>query len=306
MDPQTRLRTLEQRLRNVHPHACGYLRVLLREKDIAIVAAQMAGREQRHRQLFWRTFDEAAEDIAHLLAARADVALDPADSDAVWSLFPRAVAALPHKQEYEEFEDVCESLYGQAAYPFLEHSYYLGLHGIDRLARVLELVRGLGGGGAGTLCDLGVGPAVIFAAAMRELDGWRGIGFDISPHCVGYAREVALRRGIDPGRFGMQEADARRIPVGDAAFDLVIATEVVEHVPDPDALLAEIRRVLRPGGRLTASTPTKLPWGPHLVVFEDRDEVTRLYEDAGFACREMLVDDLHGDAQMTFALLQVD
>ena len=44
-------------------------------------------------------------------------------------------------------------------------------------------------------------------------------------------------------------------PFGDAAFDVVWAGEVIEHVADTDAWLSEVHRVLRPGGRLVLSTP---------------------------------------------------
>jgi arsenite methyltransferase len=45
-------------------------------------------------------------------------------------------------------------------------------------------------------------------------------------------------------------ADATALPVPDAAFDAALAVQVLEYVPDPDAALAELHRVVRPGGRL--------------------------------------------------------
>ena len=79
--------------------------------------------------------------------------------------------------------------------------------------------------------------------------GVHGVGIDVA--------EEPLRRarGAHPG------VDVRLIdacgpwPLADASFDAVWAGEVIEHVADTAAWLSEVRRVLRPGGRLLVSTP---------------------------------------------------
>jgi len=50
-------------------------------------------------------------------------------------------------------------------------------------------------------------------------------------------------------------ADAMQIPIRSASVDTVVATEVMEHLPDPDRFLIEVNRVLRRGGHLMLSTP---------------------------------------------------
>jgi SAM-dependent methyltransferase len=53
------------------------------------------------------------------------------------------------------------------------------------------------------------------------------------------------------------------IPVEDASFDVVLCVQVLEHVPDPAAAVRELRRVVRPGGRVLASTHGIYPFHPN-------------------------------------------
>src|SRR6478609_5632858 len=54
-------------------------------------------------------------------------------------------------------------------------------------------------------------------------------------------------------------ADATDIPVGDATYDTAILGEVLEHVPEPKAVLKEAYRILRPGGKLLITVPFLYP-----------------------------------------------
>jgi ubiquinone/menaquinone biosynthesis C-methylase UbiE len=53
--------------------------------------------------------------------------------------------------------------------------------------------------------------------------------------------------------------DGQRLPFADQVFDVVLATEVFEHVVDLDGVLAELKRVLRPGGKLLVTAPFLYP-----------------------------------------------
>jgi len=82
----------------------------------------------------------------------------------------------------------------------------------------------------------------------------------------------------------LSAADAAKLPFADGSFDAVICSEVLEHVPDPDAALAEIVRVTRPGGQVALSVPRwwpeKICWslspeysqtpGGHVRIFRER------------------------------------
>jgi len=76
------------------------------------------------------------------------------------------------------------------------------------------------------------------------------VGVDINP------RNVALLNQRLPDHVVI-EGDVEHLPFADGNFGTVLCTEVIEHIPDPAAALAEYRRVLRPGGVLIGSVPAR-------------------------------------------------
>lgn len=75
-------------------------------------------------------------------------------------------------------------------------------------------------------------------------------GIDINP------RNVELLRTRLP-KHTIVEGDVEALPFEDGAFGSVLCTEVIEHIPDPGAALAEFHRVLQPGGVLIGSVPAR-------------------------------------------------
>ena len=99
---------------------------------------------------------------------------------------------------------------------------------------------------------LGCGPGKLWETnAERVPDGWTVAVTDFSPGMVTEAR-TTLADHADAFAFGV--ADAQRVPFADERFDAVTANHMLYHVPDREAALREIRRVLVPGGRLYATT----------------------------------------------------
>jgi SAM-dependent methyltransferase len=105
-------------------------------------------------------------------------------------------------------------------------------------------------------------------------------GVDISEAALAFCRE----RGLDKVRLGAGE----KLPYEDGTFDLVTALDVVEHMDDDLAGLREMRRVLRPGGRVLLFVPTFMfLWGLQDDVSNHRrryrlPELRRVLEQAGF------------------------
>src|ERR1700687_2543135 len=64
---------------------------------------------------------------------------------------------------------------------------------------------------------------------------------------------------IEPAPSVDVVGDARHMPFSDASMDVVLITQVLEHIPEPIAVIGEIRRVLKPGGTLLLSVPSIFP-----------------------------------------------
>ena len=107
----------------------------------------------------------------------------------------------------------------------------------------------------GALLDVGCGwggKAIYVAEALRP---GRVEGFDLpGVFDPGVPLAFAAERGV--AGCGFRTGYAEKIPYGDAEFDLLFCEDVLEHVEDPAAVLAECRRVLRPGGLLLALFPS--------------------------------------------------
>jgi ubiquinone/menaquinone biosynthesis C-methylase UbiE len=108
--------------------------------------------------------------------------------------------------------------------------------------------------------------------------------------------------GIDQDKGAVEQASGRvpggefivasvpPIPFGDAAFDAITSFETIEHLDDDVGFMAELRRVLRPGGHLLVSTPNRAVTSPNDAVPKNRyhvreyllPEFVALARDAGF------------------------
>jgi arsenite methyltransferase len=137
----------------------------------------------------------------------------------------------------------------------------------------------------GIALDVGSGPGTVTASLARAAgpDGL-GLGIDISEPML----SRAVRNEAGP-HVGFIRADAQRLPLRDNTVDAAVSMAVLQLIPNPAAALAEIARVLRPGGRLAIMVPTAgraarfwqmLPnIGAH--VFGE-DEIGDILEDNGF------------------------
>lgn len=147
----------------------------------------------------------------------------------------------------------------------------------------------------GPIADLGCGPGAHTLALARR--GYDVVGIDGSPRMVEAARARAARDEVDAA-FEVQDVSGR-LRFADSSLGGVLAVLVVQHLSQPAAFVAEVRRCLRPGGHLlitapardgTSPTSSSLYWRlraafyqrlPGVVRFDDTSSLARLVEDQG-------------------------
>lgn len=132
-------------------------------------------------------------------------------------------------------------------------------HPTSHYAAALELMR-MPAPGQSRLLELGAGHCEI-ARLLRER-GWQVHTADLEAACV--AEAIAL--GFPATRLDLNEP----LPFPDAAFDCVVMLEVIEHVVRAEAALAEVGRVLAPGGRLLLTTPNHAFYKSRLRALKGR------------------------------------
>jgi SAM-dependent methyltransferase len=133
-----------------------------------------------------------------------------------------------------------------------DHWWYVGRRRI-----VFDWVeRYLGAARRGAVLDIGCGTGYNLEELRHR--GVTAVGLDLSEKALSFCRDRGLRRLV--------QGDAARLPCRDAAFDVVLALDLIEHVEDDGAALAGLMRALKPGGRLIVFTPAF----PFLWSVQDR------------------------------------
>jgi SAM-dependent methyltransferase len=135
----------------------------------------------------------------------------------------------------------------------------------------------------GRVLEVGSGPGRLAAKLAELAPEVRVIGIDITPEMVERANALAARSGV-ADRVAFQVGDVAALPFPDASFDVVASTLSLHHWRDPARGLAEIDRVLRPGG--VALVYDVADW---LTRLESRGPgVAQLLQSSPFGARGMV------------------
>lgn len=124
--------------------------------------------------------------------------------------------------------------------------------------RLDEIVAGFSGYRVyNRMLEVGFGAGSLLGAATRA--GWSVEGVEVSESAVKHGEA----QGFKTFRGELSEAGYEA-----GSFDLVVATELLEHVQDPGAMIREIARILRPGGLFWGTTPNSRGLSPRLLGLE--------------------------------------
>jgi ubiquinone/menaquinone biosynthesis C-methylase UbiE len=126
------------------------------------------------------------------------------------------------------------------AYDAMDHVGVNSAFCSDLLALKPDLLRTL---------DVGAGTALIPIELCRRFPAARVIAIDLAASMLELAASNVARAGLNDS-IQIERADAKALPFEDGSFSSVISNSILHHIPDPKSVLAEMLRVIQPGGWL--------------------------------------------------------
>lgn len=168
-------------------------------------------------------------------------------------------------------------------YPALLLSYIASPNYRHILRSLDRTLQGWKARGVRNIVDIASGHGLLLLYSLKVIEGATGLSVDSSPVASRFSLSLQQATGWGSQRFSTATKDL----LADAqdsteTFDAAICCELLEHIPNPGAVLERIRQSLVPGGAFFVSAAVRMESIDHLTYFATTDEVSRLLEAAGF------------------------
>jgi len=175
------------------------------------------------------------------------------------------------QSEHFDFEELIERLYDLSPEvgPEARRRQTSHLRTTEARAEIWLEALGRDTAGLGPRLDLGCGSGGFLVASARREPELIHVGIDPALRWLTVAAGRLKAAGLDGGRVCLVAAHAEELPFDAETFGSVAAGDVIEHVNDQARTLAEVWRVLKPGGRLFLASPNRLSLTPepHVLVW---------------------------------------
>jgi 2-polyprenyl-3-methyl-5-hydroxy-6-metoxy-1,4-benzoquinol methylase len=225
----------------------------------------------------WKRADEVIADV---------LAVTRASPEEIARLLRSYVRLRSERDDHLQFDEARTHIYDQSFYPVVTHfTYALQPSATARLNFVKEVAQAIPVARA-SVADLGCGSGVILSEILKLKPLWTGHGLDISASAVAYAHRLAVHKGVSD-RADFHTGDITNLPYADESQNLVIASEIVEHMPEPYLVLREIKRVLRPGGQVVLTMPIESHTPAHIHALSSKEDLRSLCLRAGLKVRRL-------------------
>jgi len=195
----------------------------------------------------------------------------------------RQYVRLKREEDHKlSFERARECIYDQAFYPLVTHfTFAFQPSAVARMRFVRRTVESFSASSA-IVADLGCGSGAMLCEVLKVRPNWTGYGLDISEAAINYARRLATHKEV-AARAQFQTGCLMNLPFASGSLDVIIASEVIEHLPRPKRVFEELSRVLAPGGQLLVTVPAESHTPAHMHAVSSAEDLCGLIEQAGLA-----------------------
>lgn len=142
----------------------------------------------------------------------------------------------------------------------------------------------------GRCCEIGIGHGLLMSTLLKKRMDIKVLGVDISHSALVFTEKILMESRINKMNYDLKLCDVRNgIPSGDGVYDAVIFGEILEHLDNPNNVMREVVRIVKPGGILYITAAIYAANVDHIYLFESANDVKVLITNSGLKIKEELI-----------------